>query len=102
MLPGIWLHDKDFGPLHHGSFRSVTSVATNGDYASEITITRSNRTETSHIAGTWRVVGGCLIDTLTNSSGRENLPFTTSQPIRRADESELVVGFGTSFRKVKQ
>lgn len=92
MLPGTWIFDTDVGRLHH---RSITTITTNGDYTSEITITRSNKTEVFHIAGTWHVEQGFLIDTLTSFTITKNLPFTTRLPIRRLDENELVAGFGS-------
>ncbi len=97
-LPGTWIFEQDWRVSH---FRSVTTVASNGSYVSEITVTRSNSTDTLNLQGTWQVKDGCLEDTITNDSDKTvRLPYTSSQRILRADERELVVGTpGKVFRK---
>ena len=89
-LPGTWIFERDLRVIH---FRSVTTVASNGSYVSQITVTKSNSTpDTLSLQGTWQVKDGFLVDTITNDSDKTvRLPYTKSERILRADERELVV-----------
>jgi hypothetical protein len=99
-LPGTWIFEHRFLSI---SFRSVTTVGSNGDYVSQLTLTKSNDITTLQLEGTWQVRDGVLIDAMTNNSDPEvHLPYTSERRISRANDHELVFKVGRDehvFRK---
>lgn len=98
-LPGTWIFEQDWRVSH---FRSVTTVASNGSYVCQATVTKSNSAPTTlSLQGTWQVKDGFLVDTITNDSDKTvPLPYTKSARILRADAGELVVDTpGKVFRR---
>ncbi len=88
VLPGTWVLETN---IDGSNFRSVTTVAPNGDYVSQI----ESKTGTRRLEGTWQVKDGCVIDTTTkNSDSNVHLPYTVRMPVIRADARELLIKVG--------
>lgn len=94
--------ERDFLQTH---FHSITTVASNGSYIADLTITKSNATTTLRLEGTWQVKDGRLFDAVTNGTDtemRRPYPYTTDQQITRLDEAalELEGQPGYAFRRI--
>lgn len=85
-LPGTWLFDS---PGHY--FRSTLTIASNGGYVCQLTVSNRQSIRTNELEGTYQVKDGILIDTITKSSiTNEPVPLVFSNQIIRVNNSEFV------------